>query len=78
VIGCLFSVYGSGLAPGLAVLRMVLGSLFTLFLLGYSLVEALYPRGGLAPGEAFPLGLSLALVPLCGLAVELYSMGYQA
>jgi len=80
VAGCLFSVYGSGLAPGLAVLRMVLGSLFTLFLPGYSLIEVLYPREDeLSPLErlALSLGLSLALVPLVGLLLNYTPWGIR-
>jgi len=80
VAGCLFSVYGSGFAPGLAVLRMVLGSLFTLFLPGYSLIEALYPRGDeISPLErlALSLGLSLALVPLVGLLLNYTPWGIR-
>jgi len=80
VAGCLLSVYGSGLAPGLAVLRMVFGSLFTLFLPGYSLIEALYPRGDeLNPLErlALSLGLSLALVPLVGLLLNYTPWGIR-
>jgi hypothetical protein len=70
---CLLSVYASSLTPVLAALRVVFGSIFTLFLPGYSLIEALYPRGDeLTPLErlALSIGLSLALVPLVGLLLN--------
>jgi len=80
VCGCLLSVYASGLIPALAAPRIVFGSLFTLFLPGYSLVEALYPRGDeLSPLErlALSIGLSLALVPLLGLLLNYTPWGIR-
>jgi len=80
VATCLLSVYTSGLTPILAALRIVFGSLFTLFLPGYSLIEALYPRGDeLTPLErlALSIGLSLALVPLVGLLLNYTSWGIR-
>jgi hypothetical protein len=77
---CLFSVYGSGLTPALAASRIVFGSLFTLFLPGYSLIEALYPREDeLSPLErlALSIGLSLALVPLVGLLLNYTPWGIR-
>lgn len=77
---CIFSVYASALTPILAAPRIVLGSLFTLFLPGYSLVEALYPREDeLSPLErlALSIGLSLALVPLVGLILNYTPWGIR-
>jgi uncharacterized membrane protein len=80
VAACLTSIYLSGLTPLLAAPRVVLGSLFTLFLPGYSLIEALYPRGEeLSPLErlALSIGLSLALVPLVGLLLNYTPWGIR-
>jgi len=77
---CLLSVYGSGLMPVMAASRIVFGSLFTLFLPGYSLIEALYPREDeLSPLErlALSIGLSLALVPLVGLLLNYTPWGIR-
>jgi uncharacterized membrane protein len=63
-----------------ALLRSVLGSLFVLFLPGYSLVKALYPReSDLATLEklALSIGLSLALVPLVGLFLNYTPWGIR-
>ena len=53
-------------------LRYVFGSILVLFLPGYALIEALYPKGELEELVRFALsiGLSLALVPLTGLALN--------
>ena len=64
----------------LVAIRWVLGSLFVLFIPGYVTVEALFPKGReLDTIERFALsvGLSLALVPLVGPAVELHALGNQ-
>lgn len=61
-------------------LRYVLGTLFVLFLPGYALVEALYPRGDeLSPLErlALSIGLSLAVVPLVGLVLNYTPWGIR-
>lgn len=61
-------------------LRYVLGTMFVLFLPGYTLVEALYPRGDeLSPLErlALSIGLSLALVPLVGLLLNYTPFGIR-
>jgi len=80
VAASLLSVYFSGLTPILAASRIVFGSLFTLFLPGYSLIEALYPREEeLAPLErlALSIGLSLAVVPLVGLVLNYTPWGIK-
>ncbi|MCX8137756.1 DUF1616 domain-containing protein [Pyrobaculum aerophilum] len=67
-------------SPPLLYLRYVLGAFFVLFLPGYVLVEALYPRGGsLSPLErlALSIGLSLALVPLVGLVLNFTPFGIR-
>ncbi len=77
---CYLSVYLSEGSPVLAALRIVVGSLFVLFLPGYSLVEALYPgEGELSPLErlALSIGLSLALVPLVGLVLNYTPWGIR-
>ncbi|MGC8935404.1 MAG: DUF1616 domain-containing protein [Thermoproteota archaeon] len=75
----LLSVYFSSSSLVLY-LRYVLGSLFVLFLPGYSLIEALYPREEeLSPLErlALSIGLSLALVPLVGLVLNYTPWGIR-
>jgi len=67
---------GSPLMP----LRYILGTLFVLFMPGYTLVEALYPRKeDLSPLErvALSIGLSLALVPLVGLLLNYKPFGIR-
>jgi hypothetical protein len=61
-------------------LRYILGSLFVLFLPGYSLIEVLYPKKEeLMPLErlALSIGLSLALVPLVGLLLNYTPFGIR-
>src|SRR3972149_547532 len=68
------------LGPPLAGLRAVLGLAFVLFCPGYSLVAALFPRRGEPqPVErvALGFGLSLALVPLIGLALNYSPWGVR-
>jgi uncharacterized membrane protein len=75
----LLSIYFSSFSLVLY-LRYVLGSLFVLFLPGYSLIEALYPREEeLSPLErlALSIGLSLALVPLVGLVLNYTPWGIR-
>jgi uncharacterized membrane protein len=60
------------------VLRIILGLPFVLFFPGYALLSALFPRkGNLNDIERFVLdfGLSLAIVPLIGLALNYTSWG---
>ncbi len=66
--------------PPLLYLRYVFGIFYVLFLPGYVLVEALYPKGDeLTPLErlALSLGLSLALVPLVGLILNYTPFGIR-
>lgn len=60
-------------------LRYVLGSVLVLFLPGYSLIEALYPKRELDELTRFALsiGLSLALVPLIGLVLNYTPFGIR-
>jgi hypothetical protein len=60
-------------------LRYVFGSVLVLFLPGYALIETLYPKGELEELVRFALsiGLSLALVPLTGLALNYTPFGIR-
>ena len=60
-------------------LRYVFGSVLVLFLPGYSLIEALYPKKELDELTRFALsiGLSLALVPLVGLVLNYTPFGIR-
>jgi uncharacterized membrane protein len=67
-------------AGPLVPLRYVLGTIFVIFLPGYALIEALYPREEeLEPLErlALSIGLSLALVPLVGLILNYTPFGIR-
>ncbi len=66
--------------PPLVYFRYVVGSIFVLFLPGYALIEALYPKEDeLEALERFALsiGLSLALVPLVGLVLNYTPWGIR-
>jgi len=60
-------------------LRYVFGSVLVLFLPGYALIEALYPKRELDELTRFALsiGLSLALVPLAGLVLNYTPFGIR-
>ena len=61
-------------------IRYLLGAVSVLFMPGYSMVEALYPRGDeMAPLErlALSIGLSLAVVPLIGLMLNYTPWGIK-
>jgi hypothetical protein len=60
-------------------LRYVFGSVLVLFLPGYALIEALYPKHELDELTRFALsiGLSLALVPLTGLVLNYTPFGIR-
>jgi len=69
-------VKGGPLIP----IRYLLGAISVLFMPGYSMVEALYPRGDeMAPLErlALSIGLSLAVVPLIGLMLNYTPWGIK-
>jgi len=57
--------------------RYLLGSIFILFLHGYSLIKALFPQKELDNIEktALSIGMSLAIVPLTGLLLNYTSWG---
>ncbi|AKG53566.1 hypothetical protein DGWBC_0903 [Dehalogenimonas sp. WBC-2] len=60
--------------------RIVLGLIFILFSPGYSLIAALFPRNGSLGGIeriALSFGLSIALVPLIGLALNYTEWGIR-
>lgn len=68
------------LFPSWQVVRVILGLPFVVFLPGYVLVAALYPRkADLNPVEraALSVGLSLALVPLIGLGLNYSPWGIR-
>jgi len=69
-----------GITSGVVLyLRYVFGSVLVLFLPGYSLIEALYPKRELDELTRFALsiGLSLALVPLVGLVLNYTPFGIR-
>jgi uncharacterized membrane protein len=73
-------IWGSESNMALRALRYVAGSIYVLFLPGYSTVEALYPsERDLSPLErlALSIGLSLAVVPLIGLALNYSPWGIR-
>jgi len=76
----LLSIWLSQVIGVFTMLRYVLGSLFVLFLPGYTTIEALYPKEGeLSNLErlALSIGLSLALVPLIGLILNYTPWGIR-
>lgn len=76
----LLVIWLSNRASWIMWLRYVLGSIYVLFLPGYSLIEALYPEEGrLSDLEklALSIGLSLALVPLIGLVLNYTPWGIR-
>ena len=69
-------IYGVSVEP----VRIALGLLLVLFFPGYVLISALYPRREQLSGVeriALGLGLSLALVPLLGLALNFTPWGIR-
>jgi len=67
-------------APPYVYVRYALGSLFVLYLSGFSLIESLFPRKeDLEPIErlALSIGLSLAVVPLVGLVLNYTTWGIR-
>ncbi|MCP8307147.1 MAG: DUF1616 domain-containing protein [archaeon] len=66
--------------PPFVYLRYALGSIFVLYLPGYSLIEALYPKKEDLEGLerlAISIGLSLALVSLVGLMLNYTPWGIR-
>jgi len=64
----------------LMIARWVLGSLFILFLPGYTLIEALFPKRNDLDGIerlALSIGLSLAVTPLIGLLLNYTPWGIR-
>ncbi len=60
--------------------RYILGGIFVLFLPGFLLISALYPRSGELDGlerAALSIGLSLAIVPLIGLVLNYTPWGIR-
>lgn len=79
IVATVSLVYVSESARFLTILRYVLGSIFVLFIPGYTLVQALYEPGELTPLEelALSIGLSLAIVPLIGLVLNYTPWGIR-
>ncbi|MDE1854263.1 MAG: DUF1616 domain-containing protein [Thaumarchaeota archaeon] len=76
----LASIYVLSPAPPFIYVRYVFGSLAVLFLPGYTLIEALYPKKEDLDGLerlALSIGLSLALVPLVGLLLNYTPWGIR-
>lgn len=74
------SIYLFPQTPPYIYFRYAAGCLFVLYLPGVALIEALYPgKGDLQPLErlALSIGLSLALVPLVGLALNYTPWGIR-
>jgi len=74
------AIYLTPQTPPYIYLRYAVGSLFVLYLPGFALIEALYPkRDDLEPLErlALSIGLSLALVPLVGLVLNYTPWGIR-
>lgn len=68
------------LLPSLEALRVILGLPFLVFLPGYTLIAALYPRRNDLEGPerlALSLGLSIAVVPLIALALNYSPWGIR-
>lgn len=76
LLSAVFLLATSGLA---LYLRYAFGSVFILFLPGYALIEALYPKKELDELTRFALsiGLSLAIVPLAGLILNYTPFGLR-
>jgi hypothetical protein len=80
VISAIVSIYILPAASPFIYMRYILGSLMVLFLPGYSLIEVLYPKKEDLEGLerlALSIGLSLALVPLVGLALNYTPWGIR-
>ncbi|MCP8305319.1 MAG: DUF1616 domain-containing protein [archaeon] len=80
ILSTIVTIYLLPQYPPFIYSRYVLGSLFVLYLPGYSLIEALYPKREDLEGLerlALSIGLSLALVPLVGLVLNYTPWGIR-
>jgi hypothetical protein len=80
IVLVVISIYGIPQTYPFSVYRYVVGAVFVLYLPGYSIIEAFYPkRDSLRRLERFVLsvGLSLAVVPLVGLALNYTPWGIR-
>ena len=76
----LASIYVLPQNTPLIIIRYVFGALFVLYIPGFTLIKALYPREeDLTPLErlALSIGLSLAMVPLVGLVLNYTPWGIR-
>jgi len=76
----LASIYLLPSTPPFVYVRYIFGSIAVLFLPGYTLIEALYPKKEDLDGLerlALSIGLSLALVPLVGLLLNYTPWGIR-
>jgi len=79
-LGALLIIHLTSAIYPLIIARWILGSLFILFLPGYALIEALFPkRGSLDVVERLALstGLSIAITPLIGLLLNYTPWGIR-
>ena len=80
VVVTLVSIALTSITPWIKPLRYVFGTIYVLFIPGYVLIEALYPREkDLKPLErmALSIGLSLAIIPLIGLLLNYTPWGIR-
>jgi len=79
-IAVLLAVYVIPNMYPLVVLRWIVGSIFVLFLPGFVVIQALFPRGKELDGIerlALSVGLSLAITPLIGLLLNYTPWGIR-
>jgi uncharacterized membrane protein len=80
VLVALIALGSGGLPAPLAALRVFLGAAYVLFLPGYALQAALFPRAGDLDGPerlALSFGLSVAIVPLLAVALHVLPWGLR-
>jgi len=80
ILTTMITIYFLPQNPPFIYLRYALGSIFVLYLPGYSLIEALYPKKEDLEGLerlTLSIGLSLALVPLVGLMLNYTPWGIR-
>ncbi len=76
----LIAVGGSGLPAALAALRLLLGLAYVLFVPGYLLQVALFPRAADVDGAerlALSFGLSVALIPILAVGLHMSPWGLR-